>query len=208
MKIFISVIITAILTNGLVFAAPEPAVVAKPGDWTLDVKFEHPLQIVLPGAVQQRFWYTILTLTNKSGREVDFYPKCELVTDTLQIVPAIKGTSAVLFEKIKTRHQGKYPLLQLLEKAGNKILQGEDNAVDLLVIWPDFDHNAKSFEIFISGLSNETIVVNHPVEKDPNDNPIKVYLRKTLQLGYTISGDPAFRADQKVKFESQNWVMR
>ena len=97
---------------GVSWAAPTPAVVQKPGDWTLDVRFENPLQITLDGTTPQRYWYTILTLTNKSGKDVDFYPVAELVTDTLQVVPAIKGTSAVLFDKIKTRHQGKDPFLQ------------------------------------------------------------------------------------------------
>jgi len=201
-------VIAAVLVSCLAMAAPEPAIVPKPGDWTLEVRFEQPLQIVLSGAVQQRFWYTILTLTNKSGKDVDFYPACELVTDTLQVVPAIKGTSAVLFEKIKNRHQGRYPFLQLLENAGNKVLQGEDNTMDIAVIWPDFDPNAKTVNIFVSGLSNETVVVDHPSEKDQDGQPVKIYLRKTLELTYSIAGDPKFRSDQKLKFESKRWVMR
>lgn len=201
-------VIAAVLVSCLALAAPEPAIVPKPGDWTLEVRFEQPQQIVLPGAVQQRFWYTILTLTNKSGKDVDFYPACELVTDTLQVVPAIKGTSAVLFEKIKNRHQGRYPFLQLLENAGNKALQGEDNAMDIAVIWPDFEPNAKTVNIFISGLSNETVAIDHPVDKDQDGKPLKIYLRKTLELSYTLGGDPAFRSEQKLKFESKRWVMR
>jgi hypothetical protein len=200
--------IAAVLVSCLALAAPEPAIVPKPGDWTLEVRFEQPQQIVLPGAVQQRFWYIILTLTNKSGKDVDFYPACELITDTLQVVPAVKGTSAVLFEKIKNRHQGRYPFLQLLENAGNKALQGEDNAMDIAVIWPDFEPNAKTVNIFISGLSNETVAIDHPVDKDQDGKPVKIYLRKTLELTYSIAGDPAFRSEQKLKFESKRWVMR
>jgi hypothetical protein len=193
---------------GVCLAAPEPAVVAKPGDWTLDVRFENPQQIVLPGAVQQRYWYIILTLTNKSGRDVDFYPQCDLLTDTLQIVPAVKGTSAALFDRIKNRHHGKYPFLELLENAGDKMLQGEDNTKDIAVIWPDFDPNAKSVSVFISGLSNETAVIENPAEKDQDGKPVKIYLRKTLELTYSIAGDPKFRDDQKLKFENKLWVMR
>ena len=189
-------------------AAPQPAVVPKTGEWMLDLRFENPQQITLEGATPQRYWYTILTLTNKSGKDVDFYPSAELITDTLQIVPAMKGTPDVLFAKIKNRHQSKYPFLQLLEKTGDKILQGQDNAVDVAVIWPDFDPNAKSVSIFITGLSNETVAVDHPTDKDKDGNPVKVYLRKTLQLVYSIAGDPRFRADQKLKFENKTWVMR
>ncbi|MCJ7729462.1 MAG: hypothetical protein MUO27_06255 [Sedimentisphaerales bacterium] len=207
-KVVITSGIAAVLVSCLALAAPEPAIVPKPGDWTLEVRFEQPQQIVLPGAVQQRFWYIILTLTNKSGKDVDFYPACELITDTLQVVPAVKGTSAVLFEKIKNRHQGRYPFLQLLENAGNKALQGEDNAMDIAVIWPDFEPNAKTVNIFISGLSNETVAIDHPVDKDQDGKPVKIYLRKTLELSYSLGGDPAFRSEQKLKFESKRWVMR
>lgn len=196
------------LTAGVCLAQPQPAVVPKPGDWTIEVRFENPMQIVLPGAVQQQFWYIILTLTNKSGKDVDFYPACELMTDTFQRVPAIQGTSSVLFEKIKNRHQGRYPFLELLENAGNKILQGEDNTTDLVVVWPDFDPNAKAFDIYISGLSNETVALDHPVEKDAAGNPVKIYLRKTLRLTYSLAGDPKFRDKQKLKLENKQWVMR
>ena len=208
MKICISTVIIATFLSCLAVAVPEPAIVQKPGDWTLDVRFENPQQMVLPGAVQERFWYIIFSLTNKSGKDVDFYPQCDLLTDTLQLVPAVKGTSAILFEKIKARHQGRYPFLELLENAGEKILQGEDNAKDIVVIWPDFDPNAKSVSFFISGLSNETIAIDSPTEKDQDGKPAKVYLRKTLQLTCSIAGDPKFRSDQKLKFESKRWVMR
>ena len=207
MRTLISVILLFVMV-GVCLAQPKPAIVPKPGDWTLDVRFENPQQMILPGAVQQRFWYVILTLTNKSGKDVDFYPVCELMTDTFQRVPAIQGTSDILFKKIKNRHQGRYPFLELLENAGNKILQGEDNTKDVVVIWPDFDPNAKSFYIFISGLSNETVVIDHPVEKDQDGNPVKIYLRKTLQLTYSLAGDSKFRNKQKLKLENKLWIMR
>lgn len=207
MRNLISVILLFTMIS-VCLAEPKPAVVQKPGDWTLEVRFEDPIRIVLPGAVQQRFWYMILTLTNKSGKDVDFYPSCELMTDTFQRVAAIQGVGVVLFDKIKIRHQGRYPFIELIENAGNRILQGEDNTKDLVVIWPDFDPNAKGFDIFISGLSNETIALDHPVEKDADGNPVKIYLRKTLQLTYSLAGDPKFRDKQKLKLENKQWVMR
>jgi hypothetical protein len=130
------------------------------------------------------------------------------MTDTFQRVPAIQGTSAVLFDKIKKRHHGRYPFLELLENAGNKFLQGEDNTKNLVVFWPDFDPNAKRFDIFIAGLSNETVAVNSPVEKGPDGSPVKIYLRKTLQLTYSLAGDPKFRDKQKLKLENKQWIMR
>jgi hypothetical protein len=208
-RIVISVIVILIFAGAMTIAAPKPAIVPKPGEWTLEVKYEQPQQMVLKSKnSQERFWYIILDLVNQSGKDVDFYPQFELVTDTVQVTPAIKGTSAVLFDKIKQRHKNKYPFLQLPENAPNKMLQGEDNALDIAVIFPDFDPNAKTINIFISGLSNETIAVDNPAEKDKDGNPVKIYLRKTLQLTYSIAGDPKFRNDQKLKFEEKCWVMR
>lgn len=203
------IVVIVLLVACFSVAAPEPAIVVKPGVWTLETRFEQPRQIVLSSSAgQQRYWYLILTLNNLSGQDVDFYPRAELMTDTFQIVPAFKGVSDVVFSKVKSRHQGRFPFLQLIEDAGNKVLQGQDNTIDVVIFWPNFDPAAKGFDIFISGLSNETVTVDHPIDTDQDGNPAKVYLRKTLQLSYTLGGDPAFRSEQKLSFEGKNWVMR
>jgi len=192
-------------------AAPQPAIVPGPDDWTVDVRFEHPQQIITRlsgGSGPRRFWYTIITLTNKANRDVDFYPKCELMTDTFQIILAGKDTPAAVFEQIKRRHQSRYPFLESLEKADSKILQGQDNTKDIAIIWPDFDAKAKNIKIFIAGLSNETVVIDHPVAKDKMGKPVKVYLRKTLELSYNLAGDAALRSDASLSYKGKRWVMR
>jgi len=195
----------------LCLAAPEPAIVQDPGQWTLDITFEHPQQMVLQSGAEgkpRRFWYTIVTLTNKTNDDVDFYPKCELMTDTFQIIPAGRHVPPVVFEQIKRRHQSKYPFLEPLEKAGNKVLQGEDNAKDIAIIWPDFEVQAKSIQVFITGLSNETVAINHPVNKDQTGRPVMVFLRKTLELSYSLRGDPALRSDVGIVYKDKHWIMR
>ena len=199
------------ITACVCLAAPEPAVVPGPRDWTADVTFEHPQQITLElggNNKPRRFWYMIVTLTNKINRDIDFYPKCELMTDSFQIIPAGKGTLPVVFEHVKSRHQDKYPFLEPLEKAGNKILQGEDNAQDMAIIWPDFDVRARNIKVFITGLSNETAVINHPIAKDKTGKPIKVYLRKTLELNYALRGDTTLRSYIKLNYKDKRWIMR
>ena len=192
-------------------AAPEPAIVPGPGEWTIDVIFEHPQQIMLQVGFDnkpRRFWYMIVTLTNKANRDVDFYPKCDLMTDTFQIIPAGKETPTAVFEQIKRRHQSRYPFLEPLERAGNKILQGEDNTKDIAIIWPDFDAQAKNIKVFITGLSNETVAIDHPIAKDEAGRPVKVYLRKTLELSYALRGDTSLRSDVNLSYEGKCWVMR
>ncbi len=193
------------------FAAPKPAAVPRANEWTLDVIYEHPQQIIaeLPGENKvRRFWYIILTLTNHTGREVSLYPRCELMTDSFQIIPAGKDVRGEVFERIRLRHQGKYPFLESLENADNKVLQGQDNARDIAIIWPDFDTKAKGVSLFIAGLSNETAAIDHPLKKDGRGRPVRVLLRKSLELKYKIGGDPVQRDAQELRFTEKHWVMR
>ncbi|NIW69008.1 hypothetical protein GWN15_08855 [candidate division KSB1 bacterium] len=130
------------------------------------------------------------------------------MTDTFHILPAGKSTPTGVFEGIKRRHQRKYPFMEALDKAGNRMLEGEDNAKDIAVIWPDFDEKVKNIKVFVSGLSNETASIDHPVEKDGEGKAVKVYLRKTLELSYSVSGDPALRSYAKLSYKGKRWIMR
>ncbi len=206
--VFYGTVLAALVNVSM--AAPQPAIVHRPGQWTMEVKFEPPRQIVLPrsAGAPARFWYTILTVTNRTGQDVDFFPRCELMTDTFQIVPAGMNVPPLAFERIRQRHQSRYPFLESLTSVGNRILQGEDNARDIVVIWPDFDVHAESFKIFITGLSNETAVINHPIAVDAMGQPVRVFLRKTLELDYAFRGDPALRNSVEVVYRGKSWVMR
>jgi hypothetical protein len=192
-------------------AAPEPAIVPPPGQWTLDMEFTNPMEITLPFGSDKKplkFWYLIITLTNNTGKDVDFYPKCDLMTDSFQIIPAGKFVSTALFEEIKKRHKSIYPFLELLNNAGAKILQGQDNARDFAVIWPDFDVKATNVKLFVTGLSNETAAVSNPISKDQMGRPLQVFLRKTLELNYSLRGDQTLRSSASFAFQSKRWIMR
>lgn len=211
MRIY-TLVMLSVLVGSSCFAmsAPKPAVIQRPQDWTVDVKYEHLQQIVLRpqgGGEPMRFWYLILTITNNTGDDVEFYPQCELMTDTFEIIPAGRGVPPEVFEQIKSRHQGLYPFLEPLDASGMRILQGQDNTRDIAIIWPDFDKQAKQVSLFIAGLSNETVVVNYPSAEDEG-KPEKVFLRKTLELDYKFSGDPAFRDDSRMTFTGMSWIMR
>jgi hypothetical protein len=204
-------IIFLCLTASICIAAvPKPAIVEKPNEWTADVRFTHPQQILLNAENSKpvRFWYSIITVTNNTNREVDFYPRCEVLTDTFQLITAGNGTPNGVFDAIKKRHSGTYPFLELLEKTGNKLIIGEDNAKDIVITWPDFDPQAKAIKIFISGLSNEIAVVDHPLLKQDDGKAERVFLRKTLELDYDLGGDPAFRNDTKLDYAARTWIMR
>jgi hypothetical protein len=124
------------------------------------------------------------------------------MTDTFQIQGNIMGVPPYIFNRIQLRHQKKYPFLENMDRVGNKILQGKDNTRDMAIIWPDFDKGAKAISIFVGGLSNETVVLDHPTENK------KIFLRKTLQLDYTVGGESTMRSDLNLKFVAKKWVMR
>ena len=200
-----------IVLTSLCQAGPNPAVVQGPGLWTVDVKFERPQQIMLRSPENndlQRYWYVILTVTNNTNAEVGFYPKCELMTDTFQVVPACKTVPERAFALMKSRHESLYPFLESTEQAGDRILCGSDNAKDIAVIWPDFDEKASNIKFFITGLSNETVIVEHPTAKNEDGQPLKIFLRKTLELTYDLKGDQSFRSEITPVFKAKNWVMR
>ncbi len=202
-------VLTTIL-GGLSMAAPTPAIVQRPGQWTLDVRYEHPQQLVLPWGPsgEQRFWYMIMTVTNRTGMDVEFYPQCDLMTDTFQIVPAGRAVPPVVFQMIQQRHASQYPLLESLQSVPNRVLEGEDNARDIAIIWQDFDSQASRFQVFMGGLSNETAVIAHPITAGEDGKPVPVYLRKTLTLNYDLRSDPALRSSVEVVYKGQDWVMR
>jgi hypothetical protein len=210
-RFFYGILGTWAIVACVCLAAPEPAIVPAPGQWTLDTEFTHPQQIALSRGSDKnplQFWYTIITLTNNTGNDVDFYPKCDLMTDSFQIISAGKFVSPALFEQIKKRHKSRYPFLEPLNNAGIKMLQGEDNTRDIAIIWPDFDEQAKGVKFFITGLSNETVAVNHPILKGERGEPLQVFLRKTLELSYSLRGDQALRSSVSFDFQGKRWIMR
>ena len=195
------------------FAAfPRPAVVQQPTEWTLSVQFQQPrqLSVRVPGQEKpQRFWYLILTVTNNSDRSaVPFVPKCELVTDTFEVMPAGHRIPKGVYETIRRKYQGRYPFLESMDFEDNRIHQGPDNTRDFVIIWRDFNPTAKEVNFFIAGMSNETTVLTHPTRTDEDGNPIRVFLQKTLQLRYKVGADPRQRDRARLELVEQNWVMR
>lgn len=214
MRTVFGILIVAILLAAVPVSSgyPAPAVVQKIDQWTLKTVYSQAEQITLklPGEqTPRRFWYIILSVTNESSQEaIEFYPVCQLVTDTFQVIPADKKVPPGVFELIKQKHHGSYPFLESLDFKDNRIFQGKDNTRDFAIIWPDFDIKAKQIDLFIAGLSNEIAVVEHPTLKEENGEPKKIFLQKTLDLKYAVAGDEKLRANIKIKEIKNNWVMR
>lgn len=195
------------------WAAPEPSLV--PRSWQVSLEFRDPARIVvtLPGDRHPTvFWYLVYTVTNRTDREVAFYPQFELVTDTLQVVPAGDGVSLRVFDAVRQRHRKQYPFIMSPLKVAGKLLRGEDNARTSVAIFRDFDLTANRFTIYVAGLSGEITRVTNPAfdASRPKgvENPQFFTLRKTLAFVYDLPGDVGSRAQADPVRVRRKWIMR
>ena len=179
-------------------AAPEPSVV--PVSWELNLK-HGPIERLFftVDGKKKTFWYMRYTVINNTGKDILFTPSVELMTDTGQVQEAFKDVPKEVFQEIKKLYNNK-----LMESPNNivgKLLQGEDNAKDGVVVFGDIDPDARDFQIFMSGLSGETAEVKNPVT-----GKVTV-LQKTLVLDYNIPGQ-AINIDPQPQYKGSHWVMK
>ena len=190
---------------------PVPAALPPADIWQLDVEFHgkpEQLEVMLPGSKEpSRFWYLVYTITNNTGSDVDFYPAFEVMTNTFKLYEAGKVPSKPVYKEVERLYKKSVPLLEPEIKVAGKILQGEDNARDCVCILEDFDPNATSIKLFISGFSNETTTVELADNKNEKKSK-KVLLRKTLMIEYTVPGDEYNQDKKSMIFRRKKWIMR
>jgi hypothetical protein len=198
-------------------AVPAPSDAAT--DWQLDITYDapRPIRITLPGERGSRlYWYMTFTVTNNTGEDRPFIPEVTLYTDTGQIVRGGKDVNPFVYQTIKKIHNN--PLLGDMVSISGKILQGQDNAKDGMVVFHDFDPQAGGFNIFFGGLSGETTVVELPrpvpvttIAPDGSDRVVEkqqIVLAKTLALRYALGVQAANRINASPTLISEEWIMR
>lgn len=194
-------------------AEPKPA--TNPTSWELDFRYFDPQRVSVTVPGQSRpvvYWYMLYSVENNTGREVDFYPSFELVTDTLQVIESETQVSAQAYQAVQKRSGN--GLLVPPEKASGKLRCGKEQARHSVALWRDFDPQARAFKVYVSGLSGEMIRLKNPAfdPSKPEDetNQRSFLLRKTLEIPYRLPGSPQTRADAKPAREpdGQQWVMR
>ncbi len=208
----------SLFLTGVNADAPEPSQV--PVTWELDTYFPDPIkpiQVVLPGETEPTtFWYLRYLVTNNGDEEITFIPTIEMVTNTGEVLASDINTPAIVFDRIKALHD--QPLLKTRAGITGQILIGRDNARAGVAIWPDFDDAAGSVEIYLTGLSGESQLVELPTpiqvttyDRDGNEvveEVDEVVLRKTLKLVYAMPGATDARLNYPAVLESKTWVMR
>jgi hypothetical protein len=180
---------------------PLPAALEK--SWTLEVSYRTPRPILVadPDGTPHWYWYLPYTLVNRTGEDRMFVPEVLVASDCGQPLHANQDVPTHVFTAIKARLNDRY-LVDPVRAVG-KLLQGDDNALDSVVIWPAPAQPGVHLRIFFGGLSGETQPVANPVTGQ--DMP---QLSKTLMLEYQTPGKPPTPAEHPVLFESATWVMR
>ena len=179
-------------------AAPEPSIV--PVSWELNMR-HGPLERLLMtiDGKPRAFWYMRYTVINNSNHDVLFTPEFELHTETGEVVEGFKDVPKSVFEKIKSMSNDNM-LLSPTDVLG-KLLQGEDNAKDGVMIFNAPKLDARNYSVFVSGLSGETAEVKNPITGQP------VILQKTLVLEYNVPGQ-AIGIDPRPELKATRWVMK
>src|SRR5262245_53853491 len=76
--------------GGLVWAAPQAGLVSP--SWELDIQFADPQRITVPTKTgSETYWYVLYRVTNRTGKDVRFFPAFRIVTNTLRVVDAGDG---------------------------------------------------------------------------------------------------------------------
>lgn len=188
-------------------AAPQAGLVSSA--WQLDFDFADPQRITVQG---ETYWYMTYRVTNRTGRDVDFFPSFRLVTNTLQVVEGGAGLSPLVYDAIAERHRVDFPFFAPPTRIIGPLLQGEANARESAVVFRPFDLEASRFTIFASGLSGEIETRRNPAfDKDKPEsksNPRSFLFRRTLEIVYDLPGDAQTRATATPVRRSRDWQMR
>jgi len=200
------VALALLLLLGLLAAAPvavahpEPSIV--PRAWSFDFEYRDPELIAVQDIHGQTrwYWYMHYQVTNHTGRERLFIPEFTIATDEGDLITANAEVSNKVFKAIQERENA--PLLVTPIKVLGRLLLGEDQARESVAIWPVFDHAVGRVDIFISGLSGETVRFVPPGAEE------SIVMRKTLMLKYRMPGAPRRIQDRYLELLDTEWVMR
>jgi hypothetical protein len=189
---------------------PEPSVYPLPSAWYLTFKHGAVKRIVVdvPGKrVPTAYWYLLYTITNNSGKEVDFLPDFEMVSEDGKIHRSDQAVPLPVFEAIK-KAEGNDLLISATQATG-PLHQGEDQAKDSVAIWEEPAARMGTFSVYVGGLNSEFVQATDNDGKPINGADGKpITLRKTLKLDYTIWGDEVKPELDEVHAKPDEWVMR
>lgn len=204
-------VVTVCAARGVAGPEAEPSSTA----WQLDFAFADPqrLTVQVPGAAEPSvFWYVLFTVTNRTGRDVEFFPSFRLVTDTLTVVDGGAEVSPTVYEQIAERHKSEYPFLAPPWRVTGPLLQGEENSRSSVAVFSRIDPEASRFTLYVSGLSGDIKRTVNPAfdasKPEGETNPRFFVLRRTLAIEYALPGDEESVLTAAPIRRNRFWTMR
>jgi len=197
--------------GGPVWAAPQAGLISP--SWELNIQFYDPQRItVQTNSGTETYWYVVYRVTNRTGKDVRFFPFFRIVTNTLQVVDAGDGVHPSAYDLIAARHRQEFPFFAPPVKVTGLILQGAANARESAAVFKTFDPDASSFKVYMGGLAGEKLRVNNtafdPSKDESEDNPRSFLVQRTLEVSYDLPGDRETRAVARPVRRDRQWVMR
>lgn len=185
--------------------APEPDPVSK--RWQLDVTpGELRVAYVGRGEEAAAYLYFTYSVTNNTGKDLEFVPSFELATDSGDIAASGVGVAPAVTDAIIESLE--HPFIEDQVDILGPIQQGPENAKHGLVVWPVADFDADEIRVFGAGFSGETESLELT---DPRTGEVqRLVFRKTLMLRFGTPGElrVAEMGDQPFEVSEKRWIMR
>lgn len=181
-------------------AAPEPDAVPRRWELRLNAGDLRVATVDVPGVGPRLYLYMTYKVVNNSGEDRDFAPWFELATDTGQIARAGRNVPASVVQHLLKTIDNAF--LQDEWSVQGRLLQGEENAREAIVVWEAPDVQASEYTVFAMGFSGETKSVARP------DTGEEVVLRKSLMLVHRGTGrlDPTIV--RPLARTQERWILR
>lgn len=213
-RLFVAAIAGTLLVSSptAIFAGkhPEPSVYPLPNAWYLGVKAGMLKRIVVavPGQkAPNAYWYLPYTVTNNTGKEINFFPEFEMVTQDGKIHRSDNHVPLAVFQAVK-KDNGNDLLVSANDVIGI-LHQGDDQAKDCVAIWEEPMPRMGTFAVYGAGFSSESVyAVDDKGEKIKDGQGNLILLRKTLALDYVIFGDEIAPDKDIVHLKKESWIMR
>lgn len=181
-----------------------------PDVWTLTLKYRSPRYIMVdvPGQGRKLIWYMRYHIINETGKPRQVIPKFTLVTDKGDIFEDTVLPSAQ--RAVILREDPTIQLYNSVTISRNDIpvtpTDGKPIEIHGVVFWDGGEKlmSARSFDVFVTGLSNGYVKVEGKDEaKDPD------MLRKTLRLPFSKPGDIYNPDSKEIRIAgSPAWIYR
>ncbi len=169
-----------------IVATSEPLPKDKEGIWVLEFAYK-PVRIIeveVPNKGRKRVYYLYYRIVNRTGKPRPLVPQFSLITDDRQRLDDLVLPLAV--KKIQAKEEPTIPLLGAVQSMGElpaSTKDGVDDALYGVAIWPEIDHRADGFQIYVRGLSDAYQEVAPP----EGGQPFTRY--KALRLDFRRPGD-------------------